>query len=1168
MGALEEYFQGLKDIRSSGASVPEISYYNPLANLLDDVGKLLKPRVQTILQLGNRGAGFPDGGLFTKEQLNAKDLGKPLMGQPPSRGVIEVKPTSDDAWVTAESNQVTNYWNKYRQVLVTNYRDFVLVGQDDQGKPVKLESYRLAASEAEFWNKVAHPRAFANEHEVPFTEYLSRIMLHGAPVASPQEVAWFLASYARTAMARVEAKEAPALNALRSALEEALGLRFEGTKGDQFFRSTLVQTLFYGVFSSWVLWPKDHPPASKERFDWRTAAWTLRVPMIRDLFEQIATTSKLGALDLVDVLDWAATVLNRVDRPSFFAQFDQGQAVQYFYEPFLAAFDPQLRKDLGVWYTPPEIVRYMVERVDTVLREELDLPDGLADPNVYVLDLGNGTGSYLVEVLSRIADTLKAKGGGALVASDLKQAAMTRIFGFEILPASFVVAHLQLGLLLQNKGAPLDDQGQERVGVYLTNALTGWEPMDSEKEKAFQGMLTGFPELLNERVSASGVKQNKPILVILGNPPYNAFAGVSPEEEAGLVEPYKENLNVPVEQGGWGIKKFNLDELYVRFFRLAERRIAEQTGKGVVCYISNFSYLSDKSFVVMRERLLEGFDKFWFDCMNGDSRETGKRTPEGDPDPSVFSTEFNKAGIRVGTTVGLMVRKAIRDDQPTVRFRHFWGVNKRAELLATARANDIDTQYISTSPGPDNRYSFRPMSVTEDYSEWPKLSELCGVLPINGLMEKRSGALIDVEKSALEDRMRIYYDADETWETVAALNTGLTKDAARFNAKNARNKVLAVEEFAQGRVRKYAIRPFDSRWCYYSGVRPLWNEPRPALWQQCWEGNAFLIGRPAGVAVPEGIPVSFTTCLGDNDYQRGHSYYFPLWLRASLAVGKSETENQGAFQIAAETPGIEILANLSYSARQYLESLGINKPDADLNTASLVWMHSLAIGCSPAYLEENADGIRQDWPRIPLPKTKQALYTSANLGRQVAACLDTEHSVPGVTAGDILPELRAVGVVSREAGGQLKDSELAVTAGWGHKGQNNVVMPGKGKVVQRDYTPEEREAMQEGAERLGMSLDEILACLGEQTCDVYLNDQAYWSNVPSGVWDYVIGGYQVMKKWLSYREEPLLDRPLTNAEVHEVEEMARRIAAILLLQPALDANYQEVKTEAYQWPAA
>ena len=231
---------------------------------------------------------------------------------------------------------------------------------------------------------------------------------------------------------------------------------------------------------------------------------------------------------------------------------------------------------MGVWYTPREIVKYQVARVDRVLREELDLPDGLADPNVIVLDPCCGTGAYLVEVLRSIAATLRDKGGDALVASDLKQAAMNRVFGFEIMPAPFVVSHLQLGLMLQAQGAPLSQKKGERVGVYLTNALTGWEPPKGAKaDRSWQ-----WAELQEERDAAEHVKRDKKILVVLGNPPYNAFAGVSPEEEQGLVEPYKERLNAPTAEGGWGIKKFNLDDLYVRFFRLAERRIAEMTRQG------------------------------------------------------------------------------------------------------------------------------------------------------------------------------------------------------------------------------------------------------------------------------------------------------------------------------------------------------------------------------------------------------------------------------------------------------------------------------------------------------------------------------------------------------------------------------------------------------------
>ncbi len=348
MNPLETYLKELSEIRSSGAAVKETSYYGPLANLLNEVGKAIKPKVKCIINLQNQGAGLPDGGLFTQDQFQKAADHEPMAGQMPARGVIEVKSTSDDAWVTADGEQVTRYWGKYRQVLVTNYRDFVLMGQDLTSQPVKLETYRLAESEPAFWDATRYPRRTAQEHGERFIEYLKRVMLHAAPLTGPQDVAWFLASYARDARARLEGKDLPALAGLRNALEEALGLKFEGDKGDHFFRSTLVQTLFYGVFAAWVLWHKKNPlPSPQTRFDWRLTPWYLHVPMIRVLYEQVATPAKLGPLGLEEVLDWTATVLNRVDRASFFSQFDEGHAVQYFYEPFLKAYDPQLRKDLG-----------------------------------------------------------------------------------------------------------------------------------------------------------------------------------------------------------------------------------------------------------------------------------------------------------------------------------------------------------------------------------------------------------------------------------------------------------------------------------------------------------------------------------------------------------------------------------------------------------------------------------------------------------------------------------------------------------------------------------------------------------------------------------------------------------------------------------------------------
>ncbi len=1172
MHPLETY---LSEIATLSGATKETSGYPALANLLNAIGHTLKPQVKCVIHPRNSGAGIPDGGLFLPDQLKNRSEEESFNDQKPARGVIEVKSARDEIAGIAETPQVKEYLEHYGLVLLTNYRSFLLLRRGNNGIPIRLESFQLAPDEKSFWLATAHPRKAADELGERFLEYLKRVMLHAAPLNNPKDVAFFLASYARDARSRVEtAGDLPALNAVRGALEEALGMKFTAGKGEHFFRSTLVQTLFYGVFSAWVLWHKEKP-RRQGAFDWKSAAWTLHVPIISALFHQVADPQKLRPLGLDEILDWTAAALNRVVREEFFARFVEDHAVQYFYEPFLEEFDPDLRKELGVWYTPPEIVQYQVARVDAALREELDIPDGLADPRVFVLDPCCGTGAYLVEVLRKIEKTLKEnKGEDALAAAELKEAAMKRVFGFEIMPAPFVVAHLQMGLLLQNLAVPLDDAKGERAGIFLTNSLTGWD------ENTANPYLANWPELEAERKGAGMIKQEKPILVILGNPPYNAYAGISPREEQGLVEIYKGvywtrkrnkkgedlfddegqpvmerhyKLSDPVSKGGWGIKKFNLDELYVRFFRLAERRIAEKTGKGIVSFISNFSCLGDPSFVVMRRRFLQEFDTLWFDCLNGDSRETGKLTPEGGPDPSVFSTEYNHEGIRVGTAIAMMVRRPARSRKPRVFFREFWGAGKRAEILASLKTKQFSRQYAKVAPAGENRFSFRPSDVAGHYYKWPALTDLCAAAPSNGLMEKRGGALMDIDVRALQTRMRDYYDPTVSWEQLMALKTGLTENAAGFDAKKVRLGVQAKEEFEPEHLRPYALRAFDSRWCYFSNVSPLWNRCRPTLWQQCWKGNKFLMSRPAGVANPEGFPLFYTPLLGDNDFLRGHAYYFPLRLR-SAAKEKPEERDDGNGHFGSilqeAAPAYEVsddktTANLSPAARAYLAKLGIKNPDADEDTATLIWMHALAIGYAPAYLAEHADGIRENWPRVPLPKTRLALLASAKLGGQVATLLDTETPVQGVTAGKIRPELIEIAVVKPLTEETLN---LSLTAGWGHGGKGGVTMPGKGKLETRAYAP-----------------GETAAALGQSTHDIYLNNSACWQNVPEKVWVYTIGGYQVIKKWLSYREFELLGRPLTPDEAREVTHMARRIAALILRQPELDANYLRVKEQTFAW---
>ena len=1100
--AVETYFADLGRVRASGGATGERSSYGPLANLFNAIGATLTPKVFCVGELAEQGAGHPDFGLYAAKQVQR---GRPREGQTPEHGVVEVKVAGDNAWLTAAGAQVSRYWGRYRLVLVTNTRDFVLVGEDAAGRPTKLETFRLADSADDFHRKLTTPRAFARDAGAGLGEYLCRALSHRAALAEPRDVAWLLASYARDGLARVEAAGAsPSLAAVRAALEEALGVRFEGEKGTRFFRSTLVQTLFYGVFSAWVLWARQVPPPTG-RFNWHDAVWHLRAPVLRALFQQLSDPGRLQPLGLVEVLDWTAAALDRVDRAAFFASFNEGEAVPYFYEPFLESFDPELRKQLGVWYTPAEVVRYMVARVDRAVKDDLGIADGLAAENVYVLDPCCGTGAYLAEVLRRIAANLARRGLGALVGARVKQAAVGRVFGFEIMPAPFVVAHLQVGLTLQDLDAPLADDGTERAGVFLTNALTGWEPRTTKP--------LPFPELEEERDRADQVKQETPVLVILGNPPYNGFAGMAVDEERDLSDAYRTTRRVRRPEGQ------GLNDLYVRFFRMAERRIAEKTGRGVVCFISNYSWLDGLSFTGMRERYLDAFDAVRIDCLNGDKYKTGKVSPDGLPDPSIFSMEGDPVGIQVGTAITTLVRKADHAPADAVGFRHLWGQAKRAELTATAE-DEPGALYEEIAPILPLGLPFVRTAVSEDWFAWPALPDLFPV-SFPGVQTKRDGFLVDVDLDRLKARIADYFNTTLSHDELARRYPDAMKSSSGFvvrDARAVRDALLARGGPDESGFVRYAYRPFDNRWLYWDTGRGLLGRPVPNYRPHVFEGNLWLVLQ--NKARPDLSSPLVISHIGDLNQMNSGVYCVPVRRKDDgIEIGGTGTQRR---------------PNLSNAAQSYLERLGADLKD--------LFHHVIVVLHDPSYREANADALRAEGPRIPLPGwpdgeaegAAAVLAESAARGRELAALLDPDMPVPGVTVGALRPAIAAIAVPTTTDGRNMTGEDFAVTAGWGHFGSGDAVMPGQGRVVERAYMPFERAALGDAA-----------PVLGRTTFDIYLNPSAFWCNVPAAVWTYKLGGYQVLKKWLSYRERSVLDRALTPQEVLDLTDIARRTAAIL-----------------------
>ena len=704
-----------------------------------------------------------------------------------------------------------------------------------------------------------------------------------------------------------------------------------------------------------------------------------------------------------------------------------------------------------------------------------------------------------------------AKAWAALAGARVKAAATDRVFGFEIMPAPFVIAHLQVGLTLQELDAPLTEDSNDRAGVFLTNALTGWEPHTTKP--------LPFPELEEERDRAERVKQDKPILVILGNPPYNGFAGMAVDEERALSNAYRQTRRVRKPEGQ------GLNDLYVRFFRMAERRIAEKTGQGVICFISNYSWLDGLSFTGMREWFLEVFDAVRIDCLNGDVRKGGK-TPEGEPDGSVFTVEGESVGIQVGTAIATLVRKKNHQPTDTIDLRQLWGQpeTKREELLETAET-EPGKLYQGVKPILPLGLPFMQTAVSENWFDWPSLPELFPK-SFPGVQTKRDSFLIDIELDRLRTRITEYFDVDVSHEELARRYPVAMKDSSGFVVRDARlvrDSLIARGGPTKTGFVRHAYRPFDQRWLYWEPGHGLLGRPVPDYWPHVFGGNLWMVTqqKPRREWSPPQV-ISHIGCLDLID--RGATC-IPTWLRDD-----DITNPNGQ----ARRP------NLSIAAQNYLAALGATVED--------LFHHVLAVLHDPTYREANAGALRMGWPRIPLPGwpkgeaegTADELVRSAARGGQLAALLDPDTPVPGVTQAPFRTEIAIIAVPTTTHGRNMADEDFAVTAGWGHFGKGDAVMPGQGRVVERPFTPEERSAMAGGYDTLDP--------LGPTTLDVYLNDRAFWRNVPPPVWRYKLGGYQVLKKWLSYREREVLGRSLRAEEVQHFTDTARRVEGILGVQ--------------------
>ena len=475
-------------------------------------------------------------------------------------------------------------------------------------------------------------------------------------------------------------------------------------------------------------------------------------------------------------------------------------------------------------------------------------------------------------------------------------------------------------------------------------------------------------------------------------------------------------------------------------------------------------------------------------------------------------------GIQVGTAITTLVRKADHAPAETVGFRHLWGQAKREELTDTAET-ETGGLYESIAPVLPLGLPFAAMAVNGDWQDWPALPDLFPT-SFPGVKTSRDSFLIDVDLDRLKRRMNDYFNPDFSHEDIALRYPTVMTSTAGFDARAVRNSLLAQGGPNPDGFVRHTYRPFDTRWLYWEPNSGLLDRPRPDYKPHVFDGNLWL-GSNKREIDEKFSHGSSTNHLGNWKPGNWGIHFSPAWLR-----------DDG---LGLDGDGTHRRPNLSPAAQRYLDRLGLGVED--------LFHHVLAVLHDPAYREANAGALRMEWPRIPLPGwpdgdirgAAEELAASAERGRELAALLDSETPVPGVTTGTLRPEMASIGVPATADGRNMTD-DFSVTAGWGHFGTGDAVMPGHGRAEQRPYTAAEHAA-----------LGEAITTLGETNVDVYLNKRAYWRNVPMNVWNYKLGGYQVLKKWLSYREQKILDRPLTPEEVQDFTDTARRIGGILLL---------------------
>ena len=610
-------------------------------------------------------------------------------------------------------------------------------------------------------------------------------------ITSPEVLAKYLARRTRelqTQIATTLTDEDSEIYGMFSAFRELL----ISTLTPDDFADMYAQTLAYGLFAARCTLP------NATHFSRHTAAEALprSNPFLVQLFYHVASPTL--EKNITYILDDIAALLSNVPtemlRTAFAARNHLEDPVIHFYETFLVEYDPQRRVDRGVYYTPPQVISYIVRSVDSLLKTGLNRPDGLADDDTLILDPATGTGGFLLTVLDHIKEHITEIYGTGEWTQYINAQLVKRIFGFELLVAPYTIAHLKLSLFLQAQGWHAD----ERLRIYLTNTLE--QPDEMQPSIPFAGFIS------DEANAALSVKRDEPILVILGNPPYPQDSA-NPSREGGkltfigeLIEGYRQIDGEPL--GDRNSKVLQAD--YVKFTRWAQWRI-DKNGEGVIGYIVNNSFLDGPTFRGMRHSILNGFNTIYLLNLHGSSRIT-EVVPETERDENIFD-------ISQGVCLLLCVKERDNSTATKVHYADIWG--SREEKYNILSETDIQsTEWCELQPI-SPYYLFVPQ--TADYSAEYEIG-----WAVTDIFQTDSVGIVTGR-----DKFTLHWTVEKLRETVtdfvslsvddAREKYQLPKDSQDWKIHRAQADIRSHPDVEQ-HIQSIHYRPFDTRWTYYTGT--------------------------------------------------------------------------------------------------------------------------------------------------------------------------------------------------------------------------------------------------------------------------------------------------------------------------------------------------------------